>query len=133
MATFTRTIRGIDPEQEVVVFASRLPLRRRRDAPGFLVDTVHIKKHLDGLIADPDEGLLWYALRADLLTNVYWTTSAWRDDEALRAFVISEPHRTIMRDRRGTLGSFDTARWTVPGAELPVAHQRTIERIEVRD
>ena len=131
MATFTRKIRGIDPEEEVIVFASRLPLQRRRAAPGFLADTLHIKKHLDGLIADPDEGLLWYALRADLLSNVYWTTSAWRDDEALRAFVISEPHSSIMRKRRGTLESFDTARWTVPGAELPLAHRLTIERIEV--
>jgi hypothetical protein len=132
MATFTRKIRGIDPDEEVVLFASRLPLRRRRDAPGFLADTLHIKRQLDALIADPDEGLLWYALRADLIANIYWTTSAWRDDVALRAFVVAEPHVTVMRERRGTLGSFDTARWSVAGRELPIPHAQTIERIEAR-
>ena len=133
MPTFTRKISGIDPDEKVVVFASRLPLCRRRDAPGFLLDTWHIKRHLDTLIAEPEEGLLWYALRADLLANTYWTASAWRDDEALRAFVISEPHVTVMRSRRGTLGSFDTARWCVPGAELPIAHARVAEHIQALD
>ncbi len=129
MPTFTGGIRGIDPDDRVVVFASRLPLRRRREAPGFLFDTWHIKRHLDALVAERDEGLLWYALRADLGSNVYWTTSAWRDDEALRAFVISDAHSSIMRARRETLGGFETARWTIAGAELPIKHPQTVERI----
>jgi hypothetical protein len=127
--TFTRKIRGVDPDREVVVFASRLPLQRRRDAPGFLADTLNIKQQLDARIADPDEGLLWYALRADLIANTYWTTSAWRDGEALRSFVISEPHSSIMRARRGTLGSFDTTRWCVAGSDLPIAHAQTVQRL----
>jgi hypothetical protein len=130
--SFTRTIRGIDPDEEVVVFASRLPLQRRRDAPGFLADTLHIKRHLDSLIADPAEGLLWYSLRAELRANTYWTTSAWRDDEALRALVGAEPHVTLMREPRGTLGGVDTARGSVPGSDLPNAHTRPLERKQAR-
>ncbi|MGB0112654.1 MAG: DUF3291 domain-containing protein [Ilumatobacteraceae bacterium] len=129
MPTLSRPLRKVDPGQEVVVFASRLALQRRRDVPGFLADTLQIRKQLDRLIADPEEGLRWYALRTDLAANVFWTTSVWRDDEALRAFVIAEPHAAIMRKRRRTLGGFETVRWTASGFEVPVTHAQTVERL----
>lgn len=126
---------SVAPETEAVVFASKLPLRSRLTVPGFMRDTMRIKRQLDALYEGNGDGdgegggLLWYALRADLVPNEYWTVSAWRSDAALTAFVRAEPHAGIMRHRRGSLTGFESARWTVPASELPIAHDEIVARI----
>jgi heme-degrading monooxygenase HmoA len=121
------------PETEAIVFASKLPLRSRLAVPGFLRDTLRIRRQLDGLLEGGDDGgaggLLWYALRADVGANVYWTASAWRSNADLAAFVRADPHDRIMRDRRGTLGGFVSARWTVAAADLPLEHSDIVDRL----
>lgn len=42
------------------------------------------------------EGLVGYSLDANLLRRVFWTFSVWTDDEHLRSFASSDPHRTII-------------------------------------
>ena len=124
---------AVAPETEAIVFASKLPLRSRLAVPGFLRDTLRIRRQLDGLLEGGDDGgaggLLWYALRADVGANVYWTASAWRSNADLAAFVRADPHGRIMRDRRGTLGGFASARWTVAAADLPLDHGDIVDRL----
>src|SRR5215467_8338422 len=90
----------IEPDREYVVMASSLPLRRHRSVPAFLRDTMAIRTQLartDGLVA--------YGLKADLLHKRFWTYSVWRDEQSLRAFAASEPHRTIMTKLRPHMGA----------------------------
>lgn len=128
MATLTNATLPIEPT-DVIIFASRLPLSARRSAPGFLIDTMRIKRQLDALLDQADAGLYWYALRADLGANVYWTASAWRSQSSLSAFVRAEPHVGIMRSLRGKLGSFDSQQWTTSSTALPLPHDSIVDRL----
>lgn len=110
---------AVEPDRELIVFASRLPLSSRTATPRFLVDTLTIKRQLDRLARSADGGLVWYELRADLRDNVYWTASAWTDDASLSGFVRATPHVDVMRRAARRLGAFDSVRWTVTGANLP--------------
>ena len=51
----------IDPDRDYVVMASRLPLKAHRYIPGFLRDTLRIRRQLART-----EGLVAYALNAQL-------------------------------------------------------------------
>lgn len=69
--------------------ASRLPLAHYRDVPAFLAATMAIRRQL----ADA-EGLIGYALDADLLSKTFWTVSGWQSQAALDAFSRADPHKT---------------------------------------
>src|SRR5207249_2391318 len=88
-----------DPDATYVVMFSKLPLRRARHIPGFLADTRRIQRQL----ANTD-GLIGYALNAQLARKTFWTVSAWQDDESLRGFVATDPHRRIMAALRPKMG-----------------------------
>jgi hypothetical protein len=81
----------VDPEREYVVMASRLPLKGYRFIPGFLRDTRRIRDQLAN-----SEGLVGYALNAQLLRKTFWTFSVWTDQASLNAFNEKEPHRGIV-------------------------------------
>lgn len=93
-----------------VEFHSQLPLRKRRYAVGFLVDTFRIKRLLDRLATDPDGGLLWYELTAHPIANRYSTASGWRSAEHLSRFAGDPVHAAVMRRQRDHLGeaTFET-------------------------
>jgi hypothetical protein len=85
---------------ELHVFTSRLPLKRYRDVPRFLMWTLRIRKQL---AAQP--GCAGYALDAKLLTKTFWTLSAWSDADAMNEFVRSGFHATMLADMAGRLGT----------------------------
>lgn len=121
-----RPATGTDPSSggNVVVFASRLPLRGRWTPPRFLWAIVRVMGQLRGA-----PGLLGHSLRAELLTGTYWTVSAWTSTEAMNAFVGTEPHRGVMRSMAAALGTPTFVTWEVPAAELPVAWDDVEARI----
>lgn len=102
------TLRATSPDTtghgEIVVFRSELPLRSRRYAPGFLRDTLRLKRLLDRMISDPESGLLWYELTAHPLANRYSTASAWRSEHHLRQFADEPVHVAVMRRQAAHLG-----------------------------
>jgi len=61
-----------DPDREYRVMASRLPLARYRDMPGFLSATMAIRAQLART-----SGLVGYALDAHLARKTFYTVSAW--------------------------------------------------------
>ena len=71
----------IDPDHVYVVMASRLPLKAHRFIPGFLVDTLRIRRQLART-----EGLVAYALNAQLARKTFWTYSVWIDQGSLDTF-----------------------------------------------
>ena len=71
-----------DPEQEYVVMSSRLPLRAYRFIPGFLRDTLRIRRQLR-----TSGGLVGYGLNAELTRKTFWTYSVWTDKAAIASLI----------------------------------------------
>ena len=104
----------IDPDHVYIVMASRLPLKAHRFIPGFLVDTLRIRRQLartDGLVA--------YALNAELARKTFWTYSVWMDQESLDAFAGTDPHRRIIQRLRSRMGGSRFEFMSMRGAEIP--------------
>ena len=73
-----RSSAGIKPHQTYVVVTTRLPLRSHRHIPAVLRTTRSLVRELQR-----SDGLLGYALRAEIARKTFWTMSAWHDDAAL--------------------------------------------------
>ena len=117
------TISPPDRAREYVVMASRLPLARYRDVPGFPRRDAHPGP------AGPDE-------RADRLhprrapgRKTFWTVSAWDSRDALDAFSRADPHRSRVRVIRPRMRSTTFTYWTMSGADLPIAWAKVRRRV----
>src|ERR1041385_4082581 len=84
--------RPVEPGRTYVAMASRLPLKRRRSIPGFLRDARAIRRQLARA-----DGMVGYALDAELARKTFWTFSVWEDQASLDDFASSDPHRRITR------------------------------------
>jgi hypothetical protein len=61
--------------------------------------------------------------------NTWWTLSSWQGRDAMRAFVSSEPHQTIMSRLDHYCDEATFVDWEQPGADLPdwqTSHQRLV-------
>jgi quinol monooxygenase YgiN len=105
----------VDPSRHYVALASRLPLKRRRSIPGFLRDTLAIRRQLARA-----DGLVGYALDAELARKTFWTFSVWQDRASLDAFAAADPHRAIIRRLRPLMGQTRFEFFQVPGSDLPL-------------
>jgi heme-degrading monooxygenase HmoA len=99
--------------------ASRLPLRRYRSVPGFLRDTLAIRRQLAGA-----PGLVGYSLKAELTKKTFWTFSVWRDQESLDAFAASEPHRQVIARLRPRMGTSRFEFFPLAGGQLPMTWEQ---------
>jgi hypothetical protein len=106
---------AIDPDREYVAMSSCLPLSRHRSIPGFLRDTLAIRRQLAQA-----PGLVGYALDAELLAKTFWTFSVWEDRASLDAFAWSDPHRRIMKRLRPHMGETRFEFFSIPGPKLPM-------------
>lgn len=109
----------VDPDVTYVAMASRLPLARHRSVPGFLRDTLAIRRQLAGA-----PGLTGYALNAELAKRTFWTFSVWRNREALDAFAVSDPHRQIIARLRPLMGETRFEFFPLPGDQLPMTWEQ---------
>ena len=107
--------RAVEPGRTYVAMASRLPLRRRRSIPGFLRDTLAIRRQLARA-----DGLVGYALDAELARKTFWTFSVWEDQASLDAFASSDPHRAIIGRLRPLMGPTRFEFFQIPGSDLPL-------------
>ena len=105
----------VEPGRTYLAMASRLPLRRRRSIPGFLRDTLAIRRQLTRA-----HGMVGYALDAELARKTFWTFSVWEDRASLDAFASSDPHRAITRRLRPLMGQTRFEFFPIPGSELPM-------------
>jgi quinol monooxygenase YgiN len=95
--------------------ASRLPLRRSRSIPGFLRDTLAIRRQLARA-----SGMVGYALDAEIAHKTFWTFSVWEDQASLDAFASSNPHRAIIRRLRPLMEQTRFEFFQIPGSDLPL-------------
>ena len=106
---------AIDPDRDYMAMASRLPLRRYRSIPGFLRDTLAIRRQLAGT-----SGLVGYSLNAELSRKRFWTFSVWTDRESLNSFAASDPHRRIIRRLAPLMGQTRFEFFEISGSQLPM-------------
>jgi hypothetical protein len=121
----SRADTSVDSATEVVVMASRLPLKRHRSMPGFLASTMKIRRQLGGA-----GGLIGYALDADLVHAVFWTVSAWRSRDSLDQFADQDPHRTIISGIPPRMKPTTFVFWSHPADQLPVGWDTVREKIQ---
>ena len=81
--------------------------------PGFLGDTLRIRRQL----SDAD-GLVGYALNAQLSRKTFWTYSVWTDQESLQAFAAADPHRQIVQRLRSRMNDSQFEFLNVQGSEI---------------
>jgi heme-degrading monooxygenase HmoA len=105
----------VDPGRTYLAMASRLPLTHRRSIPGFLRDTLAIRRQLAHA-----HGLVGYALDAQLGRKTFWTFSVWEDKASLDAFASADPHRAITRRLRPLMGQTRFEFFQIPGSDLPL-------------
>jgi hypothetical protein len=72
------SISEVPADTEVTIMGSRLPLRSYRHIPRFLWATLRIRKQLAR-----SQGLVGYALDAELTRKTFWTVSAWVGNDEL--------------------------------------------------
>jgi heme-degrading monooxygenase HmoA len=113
-----------EPGRTYVAMASRLPLQRHRSVPGFMRDALAIRRQL----AHAD-GLIGYALDAEIGRKTFWTFSVWDGQASLDAFASSEPHRAITRRLRLLMGPTRFEFFPLPGSELPMTWDQMKEKV----
>ena len=113
-----------DGPDEVVVMASVLQLDSLRRTPGFLRAAMAIRRQVLGA-----EGAVGVALNTALPRRTFFTLSAWRDRDALNAFVRSEPHASTMRRYRAAMADARFVFWSTPADKLPPTWAEAQDRL----
>ncbi|WP_432133420.1 DUF3291 domain-containing protein [Streptomyces sp. bgisy154] len=115
------------PDAEAFVMASRFEVRSPADVPRFFLKSLAAWKQVKGA-----PGAYGASLVAQPLRRTFWTLSAWRDEDALRAYARTEPHKSIMVGLRPTMKDSVFVFWRVPASQLPLdwpeARRRLAER-----
>lgn len=123
-ATPWRSLQRPDPHTDYLIAASRLPLTTATAIPTVLRLTAGIARQLER-----SDGLVGYALLAQLRAKTFMTVSAWVDGTHLRAFVRAMPHLQVMRDLRPLMEVPTFTEWTAAGARLPIGWDEVTARL----
>jgi heme-degrading monooxygenase HmoA len=107
-----------------VVTASVLQLDSFRRTPGLLRAAMAIRRQVLGA-----EGAVGVALNTALPRRTFFTLSAWRDRDALNAFVRSEPHTSTMRRYRPAMADARFVFWSTPADKLPPSWAEAQDRL----
>jgi len=73
------------------------------------------------------DGFIGYSARQTLDGSQVWTMTAWRDEEALWAFVASPVHAKAIDDAYDTMKSSTFATIEVPAKDLPLSWDKALE------
>ena len=122
------TSAATSPDTSAVVMASRFQLVRARNVPGFLYDSLLIRRQV---LRTP--GALGVSLIARPLKRQFLTLSAWSSTEALNQLVREEPHRSAMKRHRAGMTHSQFVFWDIDAADLPVAWDDAIRRLDTDD
>lgn len=99
-----------------VVMASHLPLKQHRMVPVML----KLARAIQGQLHEA-EGLVGYALDAQIKTKTFLTVSAWKSRDALETFSSTAPHLDVMRKLGPHLEPTTFATWEVDGDEIDLS------------
>lgn len=105
------------------VSITRLRLRSIRFLPAFILWANRSQKQ-----ARRSEGNLAIEILRDARWT-FWTKSAWKDEDSMRAFMLDEPHRSAMAKLSDWCDEASVAHWTQEADQLPdwkEAHRRMV-------
>ena len=114
-----------DPDADVIVMASRLPLRSHGDIPRFLWRTWLVRRQLAR-----SPGLIGYSLDAHLLAKTFWTVSAWRSRPDLGGFERTSPHAAAKNALRRAMMPSTFVMWRSQPEDLPITWPEVRGRLE---
>jgi len=112
-----------DADREYLALLYYLPLKTCRGIPSFFRFTIQIIKQMR---ATP--GAMGFSLRAKVVARNFWTLSAWKDEQALRDFVMKLPHVAAMKTVGPYMGATNFTQWKVTGAALPLHWEDAMRR-----
>jgi hypothetical protein len=78
------------------------------------------------------EGLIGYALDANVPNRNFWTLSVWEDEKFLRRFVQRNPHGRVMTDLLPNMGQTVFLPFKVDGSSIPPNREDTKRRMRTR-
>ena len=113
-----------DPDADLTVMASRLPLRSHGDIPRFLWQTWLVHRQLAR-----SPGLIGYSLDAHLLAKTFWTVSAWQSRPDLGTFDRTRPHAAAKDALRSSMMPSTFVMWRSRPEELPTTWPDVRERV----
>jgi heme-degrading monooxygenase HmoA len=117
------TQQQIDRDRQYTAMASRLPLKSHWSIPGFMRDTMRIRRQLAH-----SPGLVGYTLNAQLFAKTFWTFSVWENEEALKAFAATDPHRSIIQRLRPRMAATRFEFFPLAGSEVPLPWEQIMAR-----
>jgi hypothetical protein len=120
-------VNPVDATTECTIMGSRLPLRDYRHVPSFLRWTLRIRRQLAA-----SEGLVGYALDAQLTAKTFWTVSAWTSRADLQRFNRADPHRVATDTIHPWMLPSTFVFWTTTAGALPIEWDDVHRRIESR-
>jgi hypothetical protein len=100
-----------EPDREYLVLASSIPAKSLRSTGKMFRGSAAVRKQLASA-----DGLIGFSMLASPLRKYYATLSAWRDADALNAFIMHSPHHEIMSELAPEMGPTKFVRWTITGA-----------------
>jgi hypothetical protein len=107
-----------------LISITRLRVRAFRYMPGFLILTVR-----SALQVKRSDGNLGMDLLRDA-KRTFWTRTAWRDEPAMRAFMMAMPHRRAMAKLIDWCDEASLVHWTQETDELPNWHEAHRQMVE---
>jgi quinol monooxygenase YgiN len=119
-----RTFGAPEPNGNFVVLLSYFPLKSYWRMPSLFRYTAQVEKQLASA-----QGLLGYSVLARPLTKRFWTLSAWKNVDALQAFVQHPPHVRLMAALAPHMDKTKFVRWTVKGCDLPLRWDKALRRL----
>ena len=114
-------------DREYTALLTYLPLSKWHAIPKFVRYTSQIRRQLAG-----SEGLIGYALDANVLNRDFWTLSVWENEESLRRFVQRNPHGRVMTDLLPDMGQTEFLPFKVNGSSIPPDWKDTKRRMRER-
>ena len=105
------------------VSVTRLRVRSFRFLPGFILYALRSSSQAKRAPGNLGIGLLREA------NNTYWTRTAWKDEPAMRAFMMAPPHRHAMAKLADWCDEASVVHWIQETPELPnwsEAHRRMV-------
>src|SRR5262249_37003930 len=98
----------MEPGPDYLVMASYLPLKSVWATERVFRGVSAVRRQLAAA-----DGLVGYTLRARPLARDYWTLSVWRSEMALREFMRTPPHVSLMKSLRPVMGATKFAQWMI--------------------
>lgn len=111
-------------DEQAIVMASRLELRRYRDVPSFLVSALRLRRRFGRT-----DGSIQLVLAAKPLRRTFFTVSAWTDSASLDGYAGTEEHVKVMLRFGSRLADSTFESWPLAAGERAPTVNAALSRL----